>query len=303
MEANAGGEAAAADRAKSVRSEVGHPAERWEALRDRVQAHGVRQFSAVADEWLALMWCLDQYRIRQAPPQAMGHPAQPWASRLGAAYRGKGNWFATLLALLLDNRTQQKIRSRNQIKGFSQKFQIDLAWPDRDVDPLVCAESKVTGAPGYGTTPDRTAMADWSNRRKELKFSAVDLKLARREQTERIGHWDVWRRDATPKTFMLWAARMAPPDDIQRLVREAEAVVQTYLEGAGIFAWQPNGQNDGYVPVDLPETARVTELDDVLWRIEDEIRKLAPKGQAPAPADQAAPIDPDNLTPDAAQSD
>jgi len=94
-------------------------------------------------------------------------------------------------------------------------------------------------------------MSDFSNRRKELKFAATDLKLYRRQQATRIEHWGVWRRNALPLTFFLWAARLREPaepgvtdrsrwveDRIEALVREATALVDTYLDGAGIYAWK-----------------------------------------------------------------
>ena len=98
-------ERAAAERAAAVRTAVGHPEEHWVALIERIQAHAIKAFSEVANDWLRIVWCLDQYRIAQAPPDHMGNLEQEWNKRLEAAYRGKGNWFATLLALLLDNRT------------------------------------------------------------------------------------------------------------------------------------------------------------------------------------------------------
>ena len=40
-------------------------------------------------------------------------------------------------------------------------------------------------------------MSDLSNRRKELKFAATDLKLYRRQQETSIDHWGVWRERST----------------------------------------------------------------------------------------------------------
>ncbi len=238
MTLNRDEEIAAANRAAKVRSEWGHPHERWQALIGKIQNTAVRDFAAIVDDWLAYMWCLDQYRIADAPPQGMGDQARPYTSRIEGVYRGKGNSFATLLSLLLENRTGQTIRSRSEIKGYSQNHQIDLAWPDRRIAPIVCAESKLTGGPAYGGKRSRGAMDDWSNRRKELKFSATDLKLSRRDQTESIGHWDVWRQSASPKAFLLWGARLSPRDKPNRMVEEVAAIVSTYLDGAGVLAWQ-----------------------------------------------------------------
>lgn len=291
----------AAERAEKVRKEVGHPVERWDALQATVQNGAITKFAEIKDEYLELVWCLDAYRRAQAPPEGMGKAGKPWRARLEGAYRGKGNSFATLLALLLDNRTGEKLRSRGSITGFSQNHQIDLAWPDREVDPVICAESKVTGAPPFGDTRARGAFDDFSNRRKELKFAATDLKLARREQTEEIGHWDVWRKDALPKCFVIWAARLAEGESIETMVKEAEAVVSTYLDGAGIVAWQENKKGNGYELVKLPSTksaVQVVELDNALWQIESEIKKAKRKKLDKVKSEPAAPVDPDQLADD-----
>lgn len=295
-------EQAAAERAEAVRAKVGHPAERWEALIERIQAEAIRDFQAVTWDYLALTWCLDQYRIADAPPEGMGKLDAPYRSRMDGIYRGKGNWFATLLSLLLDNRTGQKIRSRSKIKGFSQVHQIDLAWPDRDIAPIVCAESKITGGPAYREYPARGAMSDWTNRRKELKFSATDLKLSRREQTEQIGHWGVWRSTAAPRAFMLWGARLRPQDKIENMVKETAALLATYLDGAGIFGWREKADGTGYEPVDLPEGSNVEDIDIALWRIESEISKAISDGALEEKIEPAAPIDPEELAPDESSS-
>jgi hypothetical protein len=281
----------ALDRAREVEVAWGHPDRIWAKLIDEVQAKAVRDFTAIADQWLSFIWCLDQYRIADAPPIGMGDQTRPFNQRIEGVYRGKGNQFATLLSLLLENRTNERIRSRSRIKGFSQTHQIDLAWPVGPVVPVVCAESKLSGGPAYGNFKARGAMDDWTNRRKELKFSATDLKLSRRTQTERIGHWDVWRRSALPKTYFLWGARLSPRDNPLRMVKEIEAIVATYLDGAGIVAWQEKPGEDGYEPVSLPDVPTVETVDATLWRIETEIKEAAATRLPDGQPEMAAPID------------
>lgn len=274
--------------ARDLEDEVGHPRDLRDALIARVQDHVIKRFSDVQDDWVQLMWSLDAFRIAGLTPTAMGKGG---TSGFEGVYRGKGNWFALLLSLLIDNQTEQLIGSRTRIQGFSQLHQIDLAWPSREVDPLVCAETKVTGAPAFGKTPARGAMSDWSNRRKELKFAATDLKLARRQQETAIQHWDVWRQDAPPKCFFLWAARLDPGkgDSVERMADGAQSVVNTYLDGAGVFAWKENKTGTGYEPVPVPPRSRISDLDDVLYRIASEINKAAGSdGQAPPPEGVAA---------------
>jgi hypothetical protein len=255
---------------------VGHPGAKWNDLKARVQADAVQEFADVERDWLDVMWTLDAYRVAQVLPSGF--------KDFGAINRGKGNWFAELVSLLLHNRTHHHIGARQNIRGFSQRHQIDIAWPARGEDPLICCETKVTGAPAFGSTPARRATSDFSNRRKELKFAATDLKLYRRQQGTKIEHWDVWRQREPPKAYFLWAARLEPSrgDTIDVLVREARALIDTYLDGAGLFAWQPS--NGGYEPVPIPEQARVTTLDDVLYRIASEINSLVDaQGRPPAP--------------------
>lgn len=276
------------DPALELEKRLGHPLEKWEALKARVQDEATRRFADVQDDWLDLMWTLDQYRVASVPPRAMGSQTQSPAQRLGAIYRGKGNWFAELLALLLENRTSSRLAPRCNVVGFSQKHQIDIAWPARQVDPRICAETKVTGAPSFGSYPARGAISDFASRRKELKFAATDLKLYRRQQETKIDHWGAWRENAPPRTYFLWAARLEPgKDNIDRLVREAKALVDTYLDGAGIFAWIGNDAGTSYEHVPLPDTARVQELDDVLHRIASEIDAMLDTEKRPPPVVKA----------------
>lgn len=172
-----------AESARDLEQRVGNPASKWDELKGRVQGDATRSFGDVQDAWLDLMWTLDAYRVAQVLPVEF--------KDFGAFNRGKGNWFAELLSLLLQNRTHHRIGSRQSVGGFSQRHQIDIAWPARGEDPLVCCETKVTGAPGFGSTRARGAMSDFVNRRKELKFAATDLKLYRRQEDKKIGHWDV----------------------------------------------------------------------------------------------------------------
>jgi hypothetical protein len=165
--------------ASQLEQSAGHPGDRWDALKDRVQASVIKEFSAIEDDWLGVLFCLDSYRSQSLVPRGMGNPKIAPAKRLAGIYRNKGNWYADLIALLLSNRTSQSLAPRSRVEGFSQLHQIDVAWPDRSVkpiqDPLICLETKVTGAPRFDGTPERGAMADWTNRRKELKFAATDL--------------------------------------------------------------------------------------------------------------------------------
>lgn len=63
MALNLAEERLAERRAEEVAARVGHPGERFMTLRELIRTRRVRDFADVTDEFLALMWCLDQYRI------------------------------------------------------------------------------------------------------------------------------------------------------------------------------------------------------------------------------------------------
>jgi hypothetical protein len=271
----------------ALEATIGSPRVKWDALIERIQTDGITRFESIEREWLDLLWCLDSYRIAGVAPRLMGKATLSEPRRLAAAYRMKGNWFALVVAALLQNRTSQPIGAKNRVVGFSQPHQIDVAWPPRENDPLVCIETKVTGAPAYGDTPARGALSDFSNRRKELKFAATDLKLFRRQDGTTIDHWGAWRSTAPPKTYFLWGARLRTgtraDDSVIGLAREAQALINTYLDGAGVLAWRVNDEGTGYEPAPMPASAVVSALDDVLHRVASEIKQMAPAGVAPAP--------------------
>lgn len=264
---------------ESIITRVGDPFERRDILLDHVQTGAVKSFADVEEDWLALMWSLDAFRVANVPPPGAR------VKTLEALNKKKGDWFAELVAALLQNWTSQPLGARYKVEGFSQYHQIDVAWPERKQDPLVCIESKVMGAPATSTTKARAARDDWSNRRKEVKFAATDLKLYRRQQETSIRHWDQWRTNAPPATYFVLAARLEPGrDDVGRVVQELRSLVDTYVDGAGAIAWEPSPTEDGYQIVPVPKADKKHALDDVLHRIASEIKStLDPEGRPPEP--------------------
>lgn len=266
---------------EQLEAQVGHPEAKFEALKSKIQDDVVRKFRDIEAEFLDLIWTLDQYRAHQVVPYGMGNPKFAPSSRLEGIYRGKGNYFSTVMALILGNKTTSQLASRRDIQGFSQTHQIDIAWPARDavplVDPYICAEAKLTGAPPFEENRGRGALDDWSNRRKEMKFQATDLKLYRHvAEQSTIEHWDLWRRRAWPSVYSLWAARMRPNDEVQKMIDEARILTETYCDGVGIYAFRANSTGTGYEPTPLSKgvSERVTSLDNVLDLIAAQIRQI-----------------------------
>jgi len=87
-----------------------------------------------------------------------------------------------------------------------------------------------------------------------------------------------------PKCYFLWGARLTAKDNITKMIREVQALTMTYLDGAGIFAWRLVGSK--YEPINITSKSpadRVSTVDDLLRRISDEIKQLAPQGEPPPP--------------------
>lgn len=274
--------ASSAARAEQARVEalVGNPSEKQQMLRDRIQNEMVKTFREVETEFLDVLWTIDTYRVEQVTPRAPSGRVLKKGSEGGEGiYRGKGNFFSEVVTLILSNKTSSPLAPRGKVQGFSQLHQIDIAWPARPgkalQDPLICCEAKLTGAPGFGDTPDRKGRADWSNRRKELKFQATDLKLYRQQENTRIRHWDQWRRKAPPLVYTLWAARLSSMDEYGRMITDAQALTATYLDGVGIYGFIAN-QAGGYVAASISRgvSERVTSLDNVLDLIAAEIQDI-----------------------------
>lgn len=265
---------------------VGHPGDRYRNLLGRINDEQIRSFSEVERDFLDLMWCLDRYRVAGVLPRYMGREKGSNGRRLTPAqqlegvYRSKGNWFATILTEILGQMTTSPLASRKDVWGFSQPHQIDIAWPSRDEEPLpdalICCETKLSGSPAYGTYTARGAFADWSNRRKELKFQATDLKLYRQAHDTQIDNWDVWRHSAPPRVYSLWGARLTPNDKIDKMIKEAEILTATYSDGVGIYAFREASSGNRYEPALVAKgvSARVTSLDSVLSKIAAEIRAI-----------------------------
>jgi hypothetical protein len=275
-----------------LKAEVGHPEDRFDALKERIQTQVVRRFATIEADFLALMWCIDRYRVAEVIPARMAKPgARATRGTLEGIYRRKGEYLSSVIALIVGNMTTSQLAPRSKVMGFSQQHQIDIAWPARDEVPLrdvlICCEAKLTGAPGYGDNPGRGAKDDWTNRRKELKFQATDLKLYRNSNETAIHHWDEWRRSAPPAVYAIWAARLRPKDSVQFMINEARTLTDTYSDGVGIYAFQENSAGTGYEPTPVPKdvASRVTSIDNVLGAIAARIKTImaANNDQVPAP--------------------
>lgn len=265
---------------RRVEALVGNPGERLLELKGRIAHYNVKSFVEVETDFLALLWAIDTYRVEEVIPRApadtktAGYSASALA---GGIYRKKGNFFSEVITAVLSNKTGSILAPRTKVQGFSQQHQIDIAWPapDKGVakEPILCCESKLTGAPAYGDTPSRSVKNDWTNRRKELKFQATDLKLWRERNDPDIGNWELWRQKAQPRVYAIWGGRLQTLADLDYMIKQANELTQTYMDRVGVYGFIANESKDGYVPAtDAKKVSeRVTSLDNVLNLIAAEI--------------------------------
>jgi len=133
----------------SMEERFGHPGDMWEVLKEKVQLDSVKRFADVRADFLTILWSLDQYRIAGVPPRDMGNRQYDDRKRLDAVYRSKGIWWADLIDLLLENRTEAILASRKSVQGFSQLHTIDVVWPAR-VGHVLCSRTLPVGRSIYG---------------------------------------------------------------------------------------------------------------------------------------------------------
>jgi hypothetical protein len=298
---------ATADHDEQLRLEalVGNPRDKMFALIQRIQDQNVRSFATIEPQFLDTLWTLDTFRTFDVIPlEPKSQKAREADAKGAGAYRSKGNFFSEVMTSILSNKTTSALAPRGKVQGFSQKHQIDVAWPSRTGeggvidDPLICCEAKLTGAPGVKGGKPRGGYEDFSNRRKEMKFQSTDLKLYRNRANTTIFDWDQWRKRASPLVYTLWAARLdrgygkRKGEQFSKMVSEAHILTSTYSDGVGVFGFMVNDENTGYVAASAAtETAeRVASLDKVLSTIAAEIQTIVQdnNNQVPAPR---APID------------
>jgi hypothetical protein len=293
---------ATADHDEQLRLEalVGNPRDKMFALIQRIQDQNVKSFSAVEAQFLDALWTLDTFRTFDVIPLGpKAREARGVDAKGVGAYRSKGNFFSEVMTSILSNKTTSALAPRGKVQGFSQKHQIDVAWPSRTIgsgiidDPLICCEAKLTGAPGVNGGKPRGGYEDFSNRRKEMKFQSTDLKLYRNRANTTIFDWDQWRKRASPLVYTLWAARLdrgseqRKGEQFGKMVSEAHILTSTYSDGVGVFGFVENDESTGYISASsATETAeRVASLDKVLSTIAAEIQTIMHdnNNQVPAP--------------------
>lgn len=270
-------------RAQDLVDSVGLPSEKYASIIERIRVERIEKFLDVQTMLLDWLWCVDAYRIAGVvPPDFAAGPTRTTGDALsGSFYRNRGDRFSDILTMLLRNRTSLDLAPRSRVKGFSQEHQIDIAWSPtiQDVlsDPVVCCEVKILGAPGDGTKPDRNIRNDWSNRRKELKFQAADLKLFQGRDDPRIRNWDQWRTTVSPRVYTIWAGRVFSESDVAYMIDQARDLTDTYLDGVAVFPFAPRLEGQGYEPRNDGRSvrARLTNVDTVLGRIAADIEQLS----------------------------
>ncbi|MDM7885183.1 hypothetical protein QUG92_08695 [Curtobacterium sp. RHCKG23] len=259
------------------------PSQRFNELLGQVKRERVTKFSMIEEALLDWLWCVDGYRINGSVPSDFGtrRSAASEEARNGAFYRTRGDRLADVLLALLRNRCGVNLAPRSRVKGFSQEHQIDIAWSPEDgpilADPVVCCEVKILGAPSDGTKPDRSIRSDWTNRRKELKFQAADLKLFQGREDPNIRNWDQWRASVPPRVYTIWAGRIFSRTDAEYMTDQARDLTDTYLDGVGVFPFAPNETNTAYRALNDGRSVRgrLTHVDTILDRMQADIERYA----------------------------
>jgi hypothetical protein len=189
-------------------------------------------------------------------------------------YRQKGNAFRDFISELIFVRSGGQYRLMDRkVRGYTeQNHDVDLAYV-RGETLLVAGEVKMTGSPahrrGNYIQRERKTQSDLDKRLKEVKFTAVDLKLyytPNRTMAKIVSEeslfsthypawWDEWIKSSIPGFYSFWASRLASGQrkgdkvtnaDNPRLLIEKFDKLRKYNNAVGVFMFREKGGK--YVP-------------------------------------------------------
>ena len=199
-------------------------------------------------------------------------------------YRQKGNAFRDFISELIFVRSEGMYRLLDRkVRGYTERnHDVDLAYVVRD-RVIVAGEVKMTGSPphrrGSHVQKERKTQSDLDKRLKEVKFTAVDLKLYHTPNQVIVKiissdrnllsadlplWWDEWIRTSIPGFYSFWASRLASGElknskvvnaDNPNLLLEKFDRLRKYNNAVGVFMFREEGGR--YVPV---ETERIKKL-------------------------------------------
>jgi len=152
-------------------------------------------------------------------------------------YRQKGNAFRDMLIELIKKRSGIRLEDR-RVEGFTDIHDIDLVFmPDNILK--VAGEVKLLGTPAHllesgEEKPERAGHVDVDKRLKEVKFTAVDLKL--RYSGINVGMWDDWIANAKPAFYSIWGCMIGEktPKKVDLLTRKFIGL-RKYNNGVGVL--------------------------------------------------------------------
>ncbi len=199
-------------------------------------------------------------------------------------YRQKGNAFRDFISELIFVRSGGTYRLLDKkVRGYTERnHDVDLAYVVGDT-VLVAGEVKMTGSPphrrGSYAQKERKTQSDLDKRLKEVKFTAVDLKLYHTPNkvivkilsnngnllsTDLPLWWDEWIKASIPGFYSFWASRLASGQlkndkvvnaDNPDLLLDKFDKLRKYNNAVGVFMFRE--ENGKYVPV---KTERIKKL-------------------------------------------
>jgi len=213
-------------------------------------------FSSIQRNFLDIMHFLDTYRKKGIVPEG--------------EYRQKGNLFRDLISGLIEKKCGFKLRDR-KVLGLTDIHDLDLVFLIGD-KLILAGEVKMLGTPSHITSdgerkPPRGGSVDLDKRLKEVKYTAIDLKL--RYGGVDIGRWNDWIARASPNFYSIWGCMVTDaPDAIRRnnveLMISKFLKLRNYNNGVGVLFYHE--QNEHYVEV-LDRRLEEIKIDEIIKEI------------------------------------
>lgn len=158
-------------------------------------------------------------------------------------YRQKGTRWQQVISSIITARTGVALTGGG-VEGLTSTHRPDMVLLRDDGVPLMTGEAKMAGTRAHVTPagvrrPERGGSVDLEKRLKEVKYTAVDLKL--RYSGTQVGDWQTWIRSALPRFYSFWAFLIVGRDRPEWILQRMRSLREYYHDGVGVCMFRLEG--------------------------------------------------------------
>lgn len=173
-------------------------------------------------------------------------------------YRQKGNRFREIIEAIVFNRCQFRF-DETKLRGYTSTHKVDhfFGFNSTKLDnrvPFIAGETKLAGTPSWMDAgrmrPERIGTVDLEKRTKEIKFTAVDLRLKFAEKS-RFSNFEDLLMHGTPRFYAFMGLYMGKIPDGEKINRAISLLEELLKFGisTGVFLFYGSPAQYVEIPV------------------------------------------------------